>query len=235
MNAAVGGQELEHVGILEEISVRGASVQMEHSVPLDTNVRLICNGCQFRGKVRNCVFHEGLGYYAGVQFADEVEWAKESYRPQHMINTEHFVILNNVDEGRYCDAVDHECPGERAQKNLPTDVGVAHRVRAVASEVAKICAGLDESSMEACFSRLFQIPAGCELYHEFSKEYIAHRKQLADVNGKTSQVLESAELIAKLLPAPVPKQDRSQLKQWTGARKVTGGRRRAARSSVATE
>ena len=72
------------VANLEDISPSGVCLGMEQAVPTDAMMTLNCSGCQFRGKVRYCVFNES-GYQVGVNLMD-CKWSKQAYKPEHLLD-----------------------------------------------------------------------------------------------------------------------------------------------------
>jgi hypothetical protein len=85
------GRLRRSVANLEDISRRGACVQMEATVPLDTTIVVRCEGGDFPGTVRYCLYRDGA-YFVGLEFAEGTQWSRRRYRPQHMLDPRELVI-----------------------------------------------------------------------------------------------------------------------------------------------
>ena len=85
------GRLVRRVANLEDISRRGACVQMELSVPLDTAVVIHCNGGDLAGTVRHCLYRDS-SYFLGIEFAEGAQWSRRLYHPQHMLDPRELVI-----------------------------------------------------------------------------------------------------------------------------------------------
>jgi hypothetical protein len=72
------------VATLEDISARGACVQLEQSIPLETKVSLHNPKSEYTGTVKYCIYRE-FGYLLGIAFDDGYRWSKTDYQPSHLL------------------------------------------------------------------------------------------------------------------------------------------------------
>jgi hypothetical protein len=79
------GKAQKATGLLEDISARGACLQLETSVPLEAEIHWKSPQQEFAGRVRYCVYRE-IGYFLGVEFDAASRWSKETYQPQHLLD-----------------------------------------------------------------------------------------------------------------------------------------------------
>jgi hypothetical protein len=70
--------------ILEDISVTGACVQTETSIPVDTELALRMGELGFPGNVRYCTLIGG-SYFVGVEFLAGTQWMADEYKPKHIL------------------------------------------------------------------------------------------------------------------------------------------------------
>ena len=70
---------------LEDISLSGVCLQVDHPIPLGTELRIDHPKGEFQGTVRYCLFLE-TGYFLGVEFAPGFKWSPEDYQPQHLLD-----------------------------------------------------------------------------------------------------------------------------------------------------
>jgi hypothetical protein len=80
-----GGRRRRTVANLEDISLSGACLQMDVSIPLQTAVKITYATGELNGVVRYCVYRE-IGYFLGVQFEEGVRWSQRSFRPMHLFD-----------------------------------------------------------------------------------------------------------------------------------------------------
>jgi hypothetical protein len=85
------GRLLRRVANLEDISRRGACVQLEGRMPLDTPVVLHCDGGDLPGTVRYCL-HREWSYFVGIEFDKGAQWSQRRFRPQHMLDPWELVL-----------------------------------------------------------------------------------------------------------------------------------------------
>jgi hypothetical protein len=94
-----GGRTRRAMAHLEDISLSGASLQMDCPVPLQTGLRITYPRGEFRGIVRYCVFRE-IGYFLGIEFEPGSKWSLRHFKPQHMLDPRQLVI-RAVNRQRY--------------------------------------------------------------------------------------------------------------------------------------
>lgn len=85
------GKKRTSVANLEDISLSGACIQMEIDVPLGTVMKITLPKGGFEGTVKYCVFRE-IGYYVGIEFAENYRWSPRTYKPRHMLDPRRLVI-----------------------------------------------------------------------------------------------------------------------------------------------
>ena len=78
------GERKEAV-VLENISVSGACVQAEISVPNSASVRLVCGQAEFHGCVRFSYWRDD-GYFIGIAFDAHSKWSKAKFTPEHLLD-----------------------------------------------------------------------------------------------------------------------------------------------------
>jgi len=78
------GERKEAV-VLENISVSGACVQAEISVPNSASVRLVCGQAEFHGCVRFSYWRDD-GYFIGIAFDAHSKWSKAKFKPEHLLD-----------------------------------------------------------------------------------------------------------------------------------------------------
>ena len=84
------GKRRRTVGLLEDISPSGACLQLEHAVPLGSEISWSSPRREFSGYVQYCNYRE-IGYFVGVEFAGDSKWSKRAYKPQHLLDLETLV------------------------------------------------------------------------------------------------------------------------------------------------
>jgi hypothetical protein len=78
--------------VLEDISSRGACLQVESPVPVNTQVEIKHEDrWGARGRIIFCEFHS-IGYFVGLEFPKEQTWEKALFRPQHLLDLQELVI-----------------------------------------------------------------------------------------------------------------------------------------------
>lgn len=70
---------------LEDISVSGACLQLDYSIPVSTVIRITYSKGTLEGIIRYCVYRE-IGYYLGIQFEQGNKWVQRKFRPQHLFD-----------------------------------------------------------------------------------------------------------------------------------------------------
>ena len=79
------GKRRRLTGLLEDISVSGACLQLETAIPSGAEIRWSSRKKEFAGRVRYCVYRE-IGYFVGVEFAAGSKWSRRVYKPQHLLD-----------------------------------------------------------------------------------------------------------------------------------------------------
>ena len=79
------GRKRRFMANLEDISLSGACLQLESSIPLESNVRIRYSGGDLVGIVRYCVYRE-IGYFLGVEFMEGCKWNERAFKPQHLFD-----------------------------------------------------------------------------------------------------------------------------------------------------
>ena len=85
------GRTRRDVANLEDISLSGACLQVDHPIPLQTGVRISYPKGELVGTVRYCVYRE-IGYFLGVEFEAGSRWSARHYKPRHMLDPRRLVI-----------------------------------------------------------------------------------------------------------------------------------------------
>jgi hypothetical protein len=84
------GKDRQAMALLEDISPSGACLHLEIPIPNDTQIHLEFPKQKCSGTTRYCVYRE-IGYFVGVEFEPGFEWSKKTYRPQHLLDLQHFM------------------------------------------------------------------------------------------------------------------------------------------------
>jgi len=85
------GTEQKTIANLEDISTNGVCLQTEEELPLGTRVEIKHSRGQFTGEVRYCKYIEPVGYFLGVEFAEDSLWSQRQFKPQHMLDPRRLV------------------------------------------------------------------------------------------------------------------------------------------------
>jgi hypothetical protein len=79
------GETRQMTALLEDISTRGACLQLETGVPAGVTLTWHSRDRNFTGTVRYCVYRE-IGYFVGVEFDAQSKWSQKAYRPRHLLD-----------------------------------------------------------------------------------------------------------------------------------------------------
>lgn len=86
----IEGSARECGAVLEDISPRGACLQVE--VPVPVNIAATVRhgdpgGRQWSAhcRIKYCTFRE-IGYFVGIEFADAEAWSRFEFRPEHLLD-----------------------------------------------------------------------------------------------------------------------------------------------------
>lgn len=102
------GRSRRATALLEDISARGACLQLETAVPCGVEIGWECPNQKFVGRVRYCTYRE-IGYFVGVEFEAGTRWSKRAYEPRHILDLER-LIAQSKKEGRE-EGKDADTPG----------------------------------------------------------------------------------------------------------------------------
>jgi hypothetical protein len=90
---SIWGEEnlCECAAVLEDISPRGACLQVERPVPVEMEAT-IRHGEEWSAHcwVKYCNFRE-IGYFVGIEFSDAEAWSRFEFRPKHMLDLRELV------------------------------------------------------------------------------------------------------------------------------------------------
>jgi hypothetical protein len=84
------GRVRRSVANLEDISLSGACVQMDHPVPLQTTLQINYPKGELQGRVCYCIYRE-IGYFLGIEFDPGYRWSQKIFRPQHLLDPRRLV------------------------------------------------------------------------------------------------------------------------------------------------
>lgn len=79
------GNRQKELAALEDISPRGACLQTEHPIPIDTSIAILYPSGRYHGRIRYCVFQD-TGYFLGVEFDPGYEWSRHDFTPSHLLD-----------------------------------------------------------------------------------------------------------------------------------------------------
>jgi hypothetical protein len=85
------GKSKRLVANLEDISLSGACLQVEKSIPLKTSIRITLPKGELKGIVRYCVYRE-IGYFLGIEFEGGSQWSLQDFKPQHMLDPRRLML-----------------------------------------------------------------------------------------------------------------------------------------------
>ncbi len=78
------GNKRKELAVLEDISSDGACLQLEHTIPVDTQISLLYPQGKYCGRVRHCSFQH-TGFFLGIEFEPGYKWSKSEYLPSHLL------------------------------------------------------------------------------------------------------------------------------------------------------
>lgn len=88
MDQAVRQQR--RIANLDDISAKGACIQLEQPIPCGTTVALQCGEGELTGTVRHCSHRDGT-YFVGIQFDEGSEWSRKGFHPRHLFDPRRLV------------------------------------------------------------------------------------------------------------------------------------------------
>ena len=81
-------------GVLEDISPRGACVQVEEPIPPNevVSISVIGGGSPlFTGRVTYCAYRD-CGHFVGIHFTGPAAWTSGVYEPRHLTDVEALTV-----------------------------------------------------------------------------------------------------------------------------------------------
>ncbi len=69
--------------LLEDISPKGACVQVEQLIPPGLGITMTVGQNRFSGYVSHCVYRD-YGYFVGIRFSEETLWSSGIFMPRHL-------------------------------------------------------------------------------------------------------------------------------------------------------
>lgn len=94
------GRSRKRTAILEDISSRGACIEVDTEIPRGTLLELCHPRATFQARVRNRQPWQ-MGYFLGVQFEGSWRWSRHKFRPKHLFDPRRLLVL----EGSPAEAV----------------------------------------------------------------------------------------------------------------------------------
>jgi PilZ domain-containing protein len=79
------GRIRSDMGTLQDISVEGACLRLEQSIPAGTGVSLYYPKGKYDGKVKYCR-SEQSGYLLGIEFEPSYRWSRLDFQPSHLLD-----------------------------------------------------------------------------------------------------------------------------------------------------
>jgi len=79
-----GNRPCRDLASLEDISSKGACLQLEQPIPVGTMVSIIYPKGMYQGRVKYCVFQD-TGHFVGIEFSPGYSWSPQDYSPKHML------------------------------------------------------------------------------------------------------------------------------------------------------
>ena len=92
------GRTKRVAGNLEDISVSGVCVQLEHPVPKGARLRIVVRHKVMHGRIAWCV-RTATGYYAGVRLNADSRWSRRVFLPQHFLDPRVFAARMIAETG----------------------------------------------------------------------------------------------------------------------------------------
>lgn len=73
------------VANLDDISHKGACIQLEQPIPGGTVITLQCGEGELTGTARHCCYRDG-SYFVGIEFDEGSEWSRKDFHPKHLFD-----------------------------------------------------------------------------------------------------------------------------------------------------
>jgi hypothetical protein len=84
------GRERRRIANLEDISLTGVCLQVEHPIPAGTALAIQYGDGELLGTIRYCR-HQDCGYFLGVELAEGSRWSSQHYKPEHLLDPKELV------------------------------------------------------------------------------------------------------------------------------------------------
>jgi hypothetical protein len=87
--------------ILEDISPRGACLQLEYPVPVNVEATVRHHALwSVECRTSYCNYRD-IGYFLGLEFKPGTRWSKRAFRPQHLLELANLIQRPHADR-RHC-------------------------------------------------------------------------------------------------------------------------------------
>jgi hypothetical protein len=83
-------RQRRRIANLEDISLSGASLQLEMPILRGTVITIRYGDGELIGSVRYCLYRD-LGYFIGIEFAPGCRWSSKHFRPRHLLDPKQLV------------------------------------------------------------------------------------------------------------------------------------------------
>ncbi len=80
------GRQQRRVANLEDISLCGVCLQMEKKIEPESKVMIRYGDGALVGVVRYCAYRD-MGFFIGVELAEDSRWSTQHYKPEHLLDT----------------------------------------------------------------------------------------------------------------------------------------------------
>jgi hypothetical protein len=84
------GRERRRIANLEDISLTGVCLQVEHPIAAGTAVAVQYGDGELLGTIRHCRLQDS-GYLLGVELAEGSRWSSQHYKPEHLLDPKDLV------------------------------------------------------------------------------------------------------------------------------------------------
>lgn len=79
------GRERRKIANLEDISLTGICLQVEHPIAAGTALAIQYGDGELLGTIRYCR-EQDTGYFLGVELAEGSRWSSQHYKPEHLLD-----------------------------------------------------------------------------------------------------------------------------------------------------
>ncbi len=84
------GREHRKIANLEDISLTGVCLQVEHPIAAGTTLAIQYGDGELLGTIRYCR-EQDTGYFLGVELAEGSRWSSQHYKPEHLLDPKELV------------------------------------------------------------------------------------------------------------------------------------------------